>query len=124
MAAELSPQMAIHLATVVPAIVLGAVQLARPKGSAPHRLLGRIWVALMLVAAVSSFWIRRGGFSWIHILSVVTVVSVIAGLLYARAGNRRAHLGCMIGAYAGSLGAGVGALAGPGRFLNTLMLAG
>ena len=121
MAAELSPQMAIHLATVIPAIALGAVQLGRPKGTAPHRLLGRAWVALMLVAAVSSFWIRHNGFSWIHILSIVTVFSVAAGLLYARAGNRRAHLGCMIGAYSGSLGAGIGALAGPGRFLNTLL---
>jgi uncharacterized membrane protein len=124
MAAELSPQMAIHLATVIPAIALGAVQLSRPKGTAPHRLLGRVWVALMLVAAISSFWIRHNGFSWIHILSVVTLVSVVAGLAYARAGNRRAHLGCMIGAYSGSLGAGIGALAGPGRFLHTLMFAG
>ncbi|MSQ73330.1 MAG: DUF2306 domain-containing protein [Betaproteobacteria bacterium] len=120
---ELSPQITLHLATVVPAIVLGIVQLAMPKGTAVHRVIGRIWVTLILAAAISSFWIQRGGFSWIHGLSVVTLVSVVAGVVFARLGNVRAHRGCMMGAFAGAIGAGIGALT-PGRFLHGLLFAG
>ncbi len=124
MATELSPQIGLHLVTVIPAIALGIVQWALPKGTSAHRAMGRIWVVLMLAAAISSFWIQRDGFSWIHGLSIVTVVSVVAGLVYARQGNRWAHLGCMIGAFVGALGAGIGALLTPGRFLHALLLGG
>jgi uncharacterized membrane protein len=75
----------------------------------------------MLVAAISSFWIRRDGFSWIHGLSAFTIFSVCAGVYCARRGRRRAHLGWMTGAFLGSVGAGVGAVAGPGRMLHVLM---
>lgn len=123
MATELSPQIALHLGTVITAIVLGAVQLALPKGTSRHRAMGRVWAVLMLAAAVSSFWIRRDGYSWIHGLSMVTIVSVGAGVAFARLGLRRAHVDCMIGAFSGAIGAGVGALA-PGRFLHALLFSG
>jgi uncharacterized membrane protein len=45
----------LHLATVLPALPLGAVVLLRRKGDLTHRLLGRVWTMLMLVAAASSF---------------------------------------------------------------------
>ena len=47
----------LHLAAVLPALAIGATVLARRKGTATHRLLGRIWVGLMITAALSSFWI-------------------------------------------------------------------
>ena len=112
----------IHLASVLPALVLGAWQLARPKGNDPHRLLGRVWVALMLVAAFASFGVGRNGLSWIHALSVFTIISVTAGLYFARRHQTRRHRGWMVGAWLGSLGAGIGAVAGPGRLLHTLMM--
>ena len=120
MATELSLQVGVHMVAVIPAIGLGVVQLAMPKGTRVHRVIGRIWAVFMLLAAISSFWIRRDGFSWIHGLSVLTVVSVVAGYFYARAGNRRKHAGWMIGAFLGSIGAGIGALA-PGRFLHSVL---
>jgi len=53
---------ALHLSSALLALLLGAVVLSSPKGTRRHELLGRAWVALMVVVAVSSFWI---GFSWI-----------------------------------------------------------
>jgi uncharacterized membrane protein len=121
MTTGLSPQILLHIVTVVPALGLGITQLLRPKGSATHRLLGRIWVALMLVTAVSSFGIRRDGFSLIHALSVFTIIAIVAGLLYARAGNTRRHKAWMIGAFIGAIAAGIGALM-PGRLLHTILI--
>ena len=40
MAHELTLASAIHLAAVVPAVAIGALQLAAPKGTRPHKLLG------------------------------------------------------------------------------------
>jgi len=66
------PIMFLHLGAAILSLVLGAVVLYRRKGTASHKALGRIWVGLMLVAALSSFWIleiRDGaGFSVIHLL--------------------------------------------------------
>ena len=40
------------------AFVLGIVQLVGVKGTTVHRTLGYVWAALMLVIAISSFWIQ------------------------------------------------------------------
>ncbi len=50
MTQELTLASAIHLAAVVPAVVIGAVQLAGRKGTRPHKLLGWLWVLAMLTA--------------------------------------------------------------------------
>jgi uncharacterized membrane protein len=123
MTTQLPAQIWLHLLSILPAIALGIAQLILPKGTSTHRAVGRTWVILMLTTSISSFWIQRVGFSWIHGLSVVTIVSVIAGLVYARTGNRRAHVGCMLGAFLGSLGAGIGAVS-PGRFLHSVLFGG
>ena len=72
-----------HVATVLPAAVLGAFLLARPKGTPSHRLLGKIWLVLMVMTSLSTFFIHGintvGGFSPIHLLSVY----VIAGSVFA-----------------------------------------
>ena len=124
MAQELGLPAAIHLAAVVPAMVIGVVQLARSKGSRSHKLLGWIWVLTMIVAAASSFWImeiRKGaGFSIIHLLSLWVLVSLGAAIWNIRRGNVRAHKGFMVGTLIGLAGAGVGAVM-PGRFLGQLL---
>lgn len=124
MAAELTTASAIHLAAVVPAVVIGIVQIASKKGTRPHKVLGWIWVMAMLVVAVSSLWImeiRKGaGFSVIHQLSIWTLVSLSAAIWFIRRGNVRAHKRFMVGTLLGLAGAGLGALA-PGRFLSILI---
>ena len=120
------PSIVLHLAAAVSALVLGTVVLARRKGTRSHKALGTIWVALMTLVAVSSFWIfeiRKGaGPSWIHVLSAWTLVSLACALYYIRQGNVRAHRRFMIGTFLGLAGAGLGALA-PGRVLYRLLLA-
>ena len=110
---------ALHLSTAVVALVLGAVVLASSKGTRRHKLLGRVWVGLMVLVAASSFWI---GFSWIHLLSAWTLISLACAIWFIRRGNVRAHRGFMIGTFLGLAGAGLGALA-PGRMLYVFLFA-
>ena len=117
----LSPTILLHLIAAVPSMILGGVVLARPKGTIVHKLMGRVWIALMLVTAVGSFGIKsQGQFSWIHILSVVTIVSIVTGLIAIRNGRRELHLRCMRGAYIGLMIAFVFTMA-PGRLLGQWM---
>lgn len=112
----------VHLVCALIALPLGAFVLWRPKGTATHKLLGRTWAVLMLVIAVSSYWLRtlNGGFSFIHLLSVLTLVSIPLGVYQARKGNIRAHLRSMRGVYIGLVVAGVFAMA-PERKLGELL---
>jgi uncharacterized membrane protein len=52
------------------------MQLALPKGTPRHRAVGYLWVALMLLVVIPSFWIHTirqwGPWSWIHLLSIFT----------------------------------------------------
>ena len=115
----------VHLTGALIALPLGAFVLWRPKGTATHKALGRLWVALMLVVAVSSYWLRTlsGGFSFIHLLSVLTIVALPLGILQARRGNIPAHLRAMRGVYIGLVVAGVFALA-PARTLGGMVFGG
>jgi uncharacterized membrane protein len=121
---SLTPVVAIHLGATLSALVIGGINLARAKGTAPHKHLGRVWVIFMAVAAFFSFWINGfaggRGFGPIHLLSVWTLIALACGVLFIRRGHRRVHLGFMIGTYVGLLGAGLGALA-PGRLLNSAL---
>ena len=117
---------AIHLAAAIISLIVGALVLARAKGTRSHKMFGRLWVGLMLAVAISSFWILeiRGGagFSVIHLLSAWTLVSLALAVYFIRRGNVRAHKGFMIGTFLGLAGAGLGALA-PGRALYLFLFA-
>lgn len=109
---------AVHLSAALAALLLGGAVLSIRKGTNLHRRLGRAWGVLMLVTAASSFWITRNGqWSWIHLLSAWTLVSLALAVYHIRRGNVRAHRGFMVGTYLGLVGAGLGALA-PGRTLH------
>ena len=116
-----------HVVGALTSVVLGGYQVwRRPKGDTRHRLLGRVWVVLILWTAVSSFWIRHineGAFSWLHVLSVVTLVTVTLGVVNAVRGNVPAHRGNMVGSWLGACGAMVAATAVPGRMIPTYAVA-
>lgn len=113
----------VHLATVVPAVPLGAWLLGRQrKGDALHRIAGRVWALMMVVTAIDSFWIRTitGGIGPIHLFSVLVLVQVPRAIWFAKTGQIDRHLRTMRGTYFGLIAAGVVAMA-PGRTLWTLL---
>lgn len=74
----------IHAASAVLAVLIGALVLWRRKGTVLHKVLGRLWVVLMLVTATSALFIQEirlvGPFSPIHLFSLITYVSLSRGL--------------------------------------------
>ncbi len=94
-----------HLATICLALALTPVMLLRRKATTSHRTLGYVWVASMFGTAALSFGMRysnHGSFSFIHIISVFTVIQVPRIVYYARrhevAKHRRAVRGMVLGA--------------------------
>ena len=123
---SLSWPVTVHLATALPALLLGPIVLFRRKGDQTHRLLGRIWAMLMLTTAIASAFIRSpgmgilgSGFSFIHIFTVWTLVMVPMGVWSARQGRIEVHKEAMKGLYAGLVVAGAFTLI-PGRFLGNI----
>lgn len=99
----------IHIVAAVSAMGLGIAVLAMPKGTPRHKLMGRTWVVLMAVVAIGSFSIKTldgDSFSPIHVLSVITLVSMTYSIYMIRRGNRRAHVAAMIGCFIGAVVAG------------------
>lgn len=105
------PVLGFHIACALIAMVLGAWLLARRKGTAFHRGLGRLWVILMVCTSVASFFIQaRGQLSALHLLSVISLLAVAAALVGAWRRNLALHRKSMMGAYAGLVIAGLFAL--------------
>ena len=116
--------MQIHVAAVSGAFLVGTWNMLGPKGTAPHRARGRVFLALMIVAALSSFGIQtinKGGFSFLHVLSVFVLVMAPLAWWAARKGRIAAHRRGMIGLYFGGLWIpGTLALL-PGRLLHQVV---
>jgi uncharacterized membrane protein len=124
--APLSVQL--HAYAALSAFVLGLVQLMRLKGTTSHRALGYVWVGLMVIVAVSAFWIHElrlwGPWSPIHLLSIFTLAMLPLGLWHARSHNVRGHKLTMLGLFGGALViAGLFTLV-PGRLLHRLVFGG
>ena len=93
----------IHAIMAMIAIILGGIQLSMKKGGLIHKLLGRIWVGIMLIVAITSFFIHEiklwGAYSPIHLLSLWTIFILGVGVYYARVGNIKRHKQVMIATY-------------------------
>jgi uncharacterized membrane protein len=102
-----APAIQVHAFAAMAAFALGIVQLVAPKGTLPHRTLGYIWVALMVVVAGTSFWIQDlrvwGPWSPIHLLSVFTLCTLPLAVAHARRHRVIAHRNAMITMFGGAL---------------------
>jgi uncharacterized membrane protein len=102
-----APAIQIHAFAAIAAFALGLVQLTAPKGTLPHRTLGYIWVALMVLVAGTSFWIHDlrvwGPWSPIHLLSIFTLATLPFAILHARRHRVTQHRNAMIAMFAGAL---------------------
>ena len=119
------PVVWIHFVAALAALTIGAIQLARPKGTPGHRAIGWTWAALMAAVAISSLWIPRFlHFTWIHLFTLVTLVALPLALWNAHRGDVAAHRRGMRGLYLGGLiVAGVFTLV-PGRLLGDFLWRG
>src|SRR5207244_4737652 len=97
----------LHAYAAMAAFVLGLAQLAGVKGTTRHRALGYTWVGLMLVVAISAFWIHElrlwGPWSPIHLLAIFTLTMLPIGVYRARSHNVQAHRFTMLGLFVGAL---------------------
>jgi uncharacterized membrane protein len=120
-----APAISLHAFAAMAAFALGLVQFAAPKGTLPHRTVGWIWVTLMLVVALSSFWINKirllGPFGPIHLLSIFTLVMVPLAVWKAHKHEAAAHRRIMIYLFLGALViAGLFTLV-PGRLMHKVV---
>jgi uncharacterized membrane protein len=119
------PAIQLHAFTAMAAFALGAMQLSAPKGTLPHRTAGWVWVALMVIVAVSSFFIHdlRVWDAWspIHLLSVFTLAMLPLAVMHARRHRVDKHRRAMIAIFVGALVvAGVFTVA-PGRIMHAVV---
>lgn len=99
-----TPLILVHSAVALAAVLIGAATLRMKKGTVQHRLFGRSWVLLMVLVALSSFWIKTSGhWSWIHVLSIGTLVLLARAIVAALQGNIKLHRRLMSGIYVGGL---------------------
>lgn len=116
-----------HLLTVVPCFVIGTILLMIKKGTGVHRKMGRVYMVLMLITAVTTLFMPAqvgarvfNHFGWIHSLSFLTLYTVPTAYLAIKKGNIKSHKRKMILLYFGAI-----LIAGfftftPGRYLHEL----
>ena len=84
-----------HLVTITVALSLTPALLWQRRGSRRHRQLGWIWASAMFATALLSLFIRRegapGGWSPIHILSIITLIGVPQAVWRARTHQVEKH---------------------------------
>ncbi|MBA3670192.1 MAG: DUF2306 domain-containing protein [Sphingomonas sp.] len=98
--------LAMHLVTVIPALPLGAYVLLSKKGGSRHKLLGKIWLGLMLTTAIATLFIRNinhGQFSWIHLFTLLTFIAIPQAIISARQGKIEQHKKHLRNFFLGSL---------------------
>ncbi len=119
----------VHVATVVPAFVIGTYQIFFSRKGAPfHRALGYLYLALMAVTSIAALFIHAilpkgpfAGFSPIHLFVPLTLLGVVGALRGAWTHNVAAHRGAMLGVYIGGiLIAGTLAFL-PGRIMHAVV---
>lgn len=127
MLSSLPPAVAIHLVSAVAALLLGPLALLARKGSRPHRGLGYAWVTLMALAALSSLFIQGGrlphlgGFSPLHLLTLLTLFGLYGGLRFAMRRDIVAHRWVMASTYVGGCLVAGGFALLPDRALGQLV---
>ncbi len=115
----------LHLATILPAFLIGTWLLIRPKGSPVHRGFGKLYMVLVLISSALSFLMPArvgpqviGPFGYIHALSVLAIVAVIVAWYAIKNKNLKRHRNAMIGLYVGGMFIAGSFSFMPGRLLH------
>lgn len=121
--ATMPPAVALHVLSASTALLLGPLALGLPKGTSGHRAAGYLWLAAMLVASVSSLFIRDfrlpnlAGYTPIHLVTLVAFAGMALGLWHVMHGNLRRHRRAMRITYGSLVAAGLMSLL-PQRILG------
>ena len=115
----------LHAFAALALIPLTITIFSLKRGNRLHRILGWTWVLLITCVALTSFWIQEirliGGFSPIHLLSIGTLIALLAAVLAARHQRIRQHRQVMIWiTFAALIGAGAFTLL-PGRLMHAVL---
>ena len=115
----------LHLATVLPAAVIGGYLLLVGKGTPIHKLLGRDYMLLMLFTAVVTLCMTAvvgptllGHFGFIHAFSLLVLISIPRAYLAIRRGDLEGHKYANLGVYFGGILIAGGFALSPGRLLH------
>lgn len=118
----------LHVMAVIPAAMLGPIIFAMPKGTRLHRLLGALWMLLMLTASVSSLFIHQlrliGPFSPLHSLAVFVIVGCVRAIWAVRKGRVQTHQNILKSVYIGGIIVAGAFSFAPGRLMSEMMLEG
>ena len=116
----------LHAIMAMIAIILGGIQLSMKKGGTIHKLLGRIWIGIMMFVAITSFFIHEiklwGAYSPIHLLSLLTIFTLGVGIYYVRVGNVKRHKQTMIALYFFALIVAGFFTLYPGRIMHQILI--
>ena len=121
-----SPAIQFHAFAAMAAFGLGLVQFAAPKGTLPHRTIGWIWVALMIVVSVSAFFIHQirlwGPWSPIHLLALFTLIVLPIAVWHAHRHAVDKHRNRMVALFIGALTIAGAFTLLPGRIMHAVAL--
>ncbi|MGZ8376988.1 MAG: DUF2306 domain-containing protein [Gemmatirosa sp.] len=83
----------VHVVAAVLALASGALVLRRPKGTAPHRALGWVYVGAMLLTNLTALGIYRlfGRFGPFHAAALASLVTTLLGIAATRLRTRRSN---------------------------------
>jgi len=119
----------LHLGTVFPAFLIGTFLLLNRKGTPAHKVLGKIYMSLMLVTAIVTLFMSArvgptllGHFGFIHLFSFLVFYLVPTAYLALRGGNIKKHRDSMIGLYVGGILIAGGFTFVPGRLLHSWLI--
>jgi uncharacterized membrane protein len=118
----------IHVATVLPAFLIGTWQIFFSRKGAPaHRVLGFVYLALITVTAIDAMFVHALmpraplGLSPIHLLVPLTLYGVFGALRGAWTHNVAMHRRAMITVYVSAILLAGGLTLLPGRLMHTVL---
>ena len=116
----------LHLGSLAPSIVIGGYLLLNQKGTPAHRLLGKIYMGLMLFTAIITLFMEAlvgpkflNHYGFLHLLSLFVLYTVPTAYRAIRVGNSKLHKRKMVGLYVGALLVAGAFTLSPGRLIHT-----
>lgn len=84
----------IHLVTALAALGFGTAMWLRAKGTRSHKMMGRLFIGMMVATAISAYFIRSlndGSFSLVHIFVPITLIGSYQVVSSIRRGDIKRH---------------------------------